>query len=171
MIDRLAMFLGLSPRSPSGRSRSILLLAVIAGVLSSGTLFYHWQRGNIKFLQGSFRYGSSLSSFVPTSLWPPPGPHIPTTIPIDTDGHKYPPLYPDVTAAEYLLPQHNDSLPFPEGGSARLVRFANEQPGVGFNNQLKEMYVYSPSAKAPNSHTFSVHDRAYVNAFRIPTAC
>jgi hypothetical protein len=152
-MDRLSVFFGLSP---SARSRSILLLTLIVGVLSSGTLFYHYQQGNIKFLQGPFRYGSSLSSFVPTAPWPPPAPPIPTTIPVDTDGHKYPPLYPDVTAAEYLLPQHNDdSLPFPEGSSARFVRFANEQPGVGFNNQLKEMYVHCRFAKALNSHTFS----------------
>ncbi|KAF8324073.1 hypothetical protein DL93DRAFT_2036218, partial [Clavulina sp. PMI_390] len=58
-----------------------------------------------------------------------------------------PPLYPDITAAEYLLPQHNDSLAFPEGAGARLVRFANEQPGVGFNNQLKEVLLNSEIAR------------------------
>lgn len=53
----------------------------------------------------------------------------------------YPPLYPDVVAQEYLLPQHDETLEFPEGRTARFVRFANEQPGVGFNNQLKELLL------------------------------
>lgn len=154
------MFFSPSPRNVSGKSRSILLLVLAAGILSSGTLFYHYQRGNITFSRDPFRYGSSSPSFVPTAPWPPPTLHAPTTIPLDADGHRYPPLYPDITAAEYLLPQHNDALPFPEGSSARFVRFANEQPGVGFNNQLKEMYAsssFADASKPPHAH-YSTHD-------------
>lgn len=142
MLDRLATISGLSPLTAPGRSRSFLLLGGIVGLLSTGTLFYHYQQGNITFLQDPFHYGSAFN-FTATTPWPPPLPHIPDIIPTDKDGHTYPPLYPDVTALEYMLPQHDDSLPFPEGPSARFVRFANEQPGVGFNNQLKEVCVNS----------------------------
>lgn len=143
MVDRFPMFSCMSLQNLSGKSRSILCLALVASILSSGTLFYHYQRGNIKPLRGPFHFRGSFS-FAPTAPWPPPAPPIPTTIPVDEDVHRYPPLYPDVTAAEYLLSQHNDTLPFPEGSSAQFVRFANEQPGVGFNNQLKEMCVPPP---------------------------
>lgn len=143
---------GWSPRKTTRQGRSIMLLAAAVGVLSTGTLLYHYSGGSVKFLSNPFSSSYSDAAvayppFEPTEPWPPASPHVPTEIPTDKDGHRYPPLYPDVTAAEYLLPQHNDSLPFPEGDSARFIRFANEQPGVGFNNQLKEVLLNSEIAR------------------------
>ncbi len=55
-----------------------------------------------------------------------------------------PPLYLDYFEAENLLPQHNENLPFPEGRTARFLRFGNQMWGVGLNNQFQEVYVISP---------------------------
>ena len=55
--------------------------------------------------------------------------------------HGLPPIYPKLKIAELALPQHNESLPFPEGKNGRFLRFSNQMWGVGLNNQLFEMYV------------------------------
>lgn len=55
------------------------------------------------------------------------------------DAHSLPPMYPKLKVAELALPQHDESLPFPEGKNARFVRFGNQMWGVGLNNQLFEM--------------------------------
>ena len=57
----------------------------------------------------------------------------------DNEDHSRPPLYPELTVAELALPQHNEDLPSPEGKNARFVRFSNQSPGVGLNNQLFEL--------------------------------
>lgn len=144
MLERLSpVYTSLLARPPAvaWRSRSFLLLAAAFTLFSFGTIFYRYSSAGVNFLPDPFSSSSSptTDSFVPTTSWPPPPPHIPDTIPTDKDGHMYPPLYPDITAQEYLLPQQDETLEFPEGRSARFVRFANEQPGVGFNNQLKEV--------------------------------
>lgn len=54
---------------------------------------------------------------------------------------NYPPLYEDLAKAELSLPQHDAFLPAPEGRNGRFVRFENQMWGVGFNNQLFEMYA------------------------------
>ncbi|KAF9506719.1 hypothetical protein BS47DRAFT_1367182 [Hydnum rufescens UP504] len=49
-----------------------------------------------------------------------------------------PPLYPDLQDEERRLPQHNLDLPYPEGRSAKMLRFGNQIWGLGLNNQLQE---------------------------------
>ena len=56
-------------------------------------------------------------------------------------GDSLPPLFLDYYEAEERLPQHNLSLPFPEGRNARLLRFGNQMWGVGLNNQFQEVWV------------------------------
>ena len=57
----------------------------------------------------------------------------------DNEDHTHPPLYPELRVAELALPQHNEDLPLPEGKNARFLRFSNQLPGVGLNNQLFEL--------------------------------
>jgi hypothetical protein len=57
----------------------------------------------------------------------------------DNEDHIRPPLYPELRVAELALPQHNEDLPFPEGKNARFLRFSNQPPGAGLNNQLFEL--------------------------------
>jgi hypothetical protein len=50
-----------------------------------------------------------------------------------------PPSYKELREYERNLPQHNFSLPFPEGRYGRYVRFSNQIRGLGWNNVLNEM--------------------------------
>jgi hypothetical protein len=50
-----------------------------------------------------------------------------------------PPTYKKLREYERNLPQHNFSLPFPEGRQGRYVRFSNQIRGLGWNNILNEM--------------------------------
>jgi hypothetical protein len=50
-----------------------------------------------------------------------------------------PPKYLKLRDYEQNLPQHNLSLPFPEGRNGRYVRFFNQIRGLGWNNVLNEM--------------------------------
>ncbi|KAJ7676554.1 hypothetical protein DFH06DRAFT_1428091 [Mycena polygramma] len=50
-----------------------------------------------------------------------------------------PPEYFAVRQWEAALPQHNLSLPFPEGKSGRYVKFSNQAPGLGWNNWFNEV--------------------------------
>lgn len=139
-LERLPHLSGWTPRKASSR-RSVILLPVVLGTFLLGTMLYQYNSGGT-LLPNPFSSSSSsriYEPFTPTGTWPPESPPIPKEIPTDDEGHRYPPLYPDVKAVEYVLPQHDEELPFPEGMNARFVRFANEQPGVGFNNQLKEV--------------------------------
>lgn len=47
----------------------------------------------------------------------------------------------DIRSYERDLPQHNLSLPFPEGKNGRFVRFSNEMWALGLNNQLHNRYI------------------------------
>lgn len=49
------------------------------------------------------------------------------------------PKYEDVRELEENLPQHNLSLPFPEGQNGRYVRFSNQIQGLGWNNVLNDV--------------------------------
>ncbi|KAF9506721.1 hypothetical protein BS47DRAFT_1321678 [Hydnum rufescens UP504] len=68
------------------------------------------------------------------------------------------PHYPRYTLIlqdqERRLPQHNLDLPYPEGRSAKMLRFGNQMWGVGFNNQLQETLL--------NTHIAYLSKRTYV---------
>ncbi|KAF5314758.1 hypothetical protein D9611_007178 [Ephemerocybe angulata] len=50
-----------------------------------------------------------------------------------------PPLYADLIDFQAHLPQHNLSLPFPEGASGRYVKFSSQAHEVGWNNVLTDI--------------------------------
>ena len=52
-----------------------------------------------------------------------------------------PPRYLDLKEIQKNLPQHNLSLPFPEGSTGRYVKFSSQRTRVGWNNVLHEVYV------------------------------
>jgi len=52
-----------------------------------------------------------------------------------------PPDYKDVRKWQQELPQHNLSLPYPEGKDGRYVKFSCGIQMLGWNNVLNEMYV------------------------------
>jgi hypothetical protein len=54
------------------------------------------------------------------------------------DGRPY---WEAVRMYEKNLPQHNLSLPYPEGKTGRYLRFSSQIKGLGWNNVLTEMYV------------------------------
>ncbi|KAG8905668.1 hypothetical protein FRB99_008440 [Tulasnella sp. 403] len=75
---------------------------------------------------------------------------------IDELVYGYPdvPEYDEYFEWEDRLPQHNSSLPFPEGLSGRYVKFSNQVWGYGLNNQLQEILLLS--------HISYLANRAYV---------
>lgn len=62
---------------------------------------------------------------------------------IATDGpwrtNGGPPKYLALRNWEATLPQHNLSLPFPEGKSGRYVKFSNQIRMLGWNNCFNEL--------------------------------
>ena len=50
-----------------------------------------------------------------------------------------PPRYLDVYEEERRLPQHNLSLPYPEGSTGRYVKFTSQINMLGWNNVLNEL--------------------------------
>jgi len=52
-----------------------------------------------------------------------------------------PPLYQRYTAFEDGLPQHNESLSFPDDSSRKYVFFADHTWGVGWGNVMQEMVL------------------------------
>ncbi|KAJ7575646.1 hypothetical protein C8J56DRAFT_1119219 [Mycena floridula] len=56
-----------------------------------------------------------------------------------TGDSSLPPLFQKYHAAERKYPQHDESLPFPEGKHAKFIHFQNHQKGVGWGNVLQEM--------------------------------
>ncbi|KAJ7739236.1 hypothetical protein DFH07DRAFT_840276 [Mycena maculata] len=69
-----------------------------------------------------------------------------------TDGG--PPTYTALRRWEAALPQHNLSLPFPEGKTGRYVKFSNQIRVLGWNNCFNEVLM--------NAHLAYVSGRAYV---------
>jgi hypothetical protein len=59
----------------------------------------------------------------------------------DDHSNTKPPHWKKMREYERNLPQHNLSLPFPEGRHGRYVRFNNQIRGLGWNNVLNEMCV------------------------------
>ncbi|KAJ7085331.1 hypothetical protein C8R43DRAFT_313729 [Mycena crocata] len=65
-----------------------------------------------------------------------------------------PPRYTALRSWEASLPQHNLSLPFPEGKEGRYVKFSNQVRVLGWNNCFNEVLM--------NAHLAYVSGRAYV---------
>ncbi|KAJ7479327.1 hypothetical protein B0H11DRAFT_1725609 [Mycena galericulata] len=65
-----------------------------------------------------------------------------------------PPTYAALRKWEAALPQHNLSLPFPEGKTGRYIKFSNQIRFLGWNNCLGEILL--------NAHLAYVSGRAYV---------
>lgn len=55
-----------------------------------------------------------------------------------------PPDYADIRQYERTLPQHNLSLPYPEGQEGLYLRFPDHLWGHGLNNILQETWVSMP---------------------------
>jgi len=62
----------------------------------------------------------------------------------------HPPLYEELDFLELSLPQHNASLPNPEGGTGRYFYPANRLWGVGFNNVFQEHLLLAHLAYMAN---------------------
>ncbi|KAI5118056.1 hypothetical protein M0805_005902 [Coniferiporia weirii] len=74
-----------------------------------------------------------------------------------------PPLYEDWYELERNLPQHNESLPYPEGAQGRYFFASNHVWGLGFNNALQEQLFLSHLAYISNiSFVFDVYKWNYV---------
>jgi hypothetical protein len=54
---------------------------------------------------------------------------------------NYPPTYERLRNWERSLPQHDLSLPYPEGRNGRYVKFASQVQKLGWNNCLNEWCV------------------------------
>ncbi|KAJ3575873.1 hypothetical protein NP233_g813 [Leucocoprinus birnbaumii] len=72
---------------------------------------------------------------------------------VDTNT-DYPPSYGRLRSWEGSLPQHNLSLPYPEGRNGRFVRFSVQIQQLGWNNCLNEILM--------NSYLAYKSKRAYV---------
>ncbi|KAH7885742.1 hypothetical protein F5I97DRAFT_1145854 [Phlebopus sp. FC_14] len=59
----------------------------------------------------------------------------------DAEYHSLPPLYEDYHEFERHLPQHNLSLPFPEGRDAKFFWAANHVTRSGWGNAMQELLV------------------------------
>lgn len=57
-----------------------------------------------------------------------------------------PPTWDYLREWERNLPQHDTELPVPEGRHGRYVSFSNQIQGLGWNNQLNEVYVIKKSS-------------------------
>lgn len=79
-----------------------------------------------------------LPQDAPQSPTYPPYP-IPYDVPPTNDAK--PPLYERHTAYEKVLPQHNGSLPFPEGSHTKFIFFGNHAWGGGWGNTMQEMIM------------------------------
>ncbi|KAF9068591.1 hypothetical protein BDP27DRAFT_1224103 [Rhodocollybia butyracea] len=65
-----------------------------------------------------------------------------------------PPTWKKLKKWEDNLPQHNLSLPFPEGKTGRYVKFSNQIKQLGWNNVFNEVLM--------NAHLAYVSQRSYV---------
>lgn len=65
-----------------------------------------------------------------------------------TEGHSLPPLYEVYHDYERHLPQHNLSLPFPEGRDAKFFWAANHVTSSGWGNAMQELVMNAALAHA-----------------------
>lgn len=103
----------LVPRAAYGPHRLQLILLVVASILC---LSY------VTHLNPVEHYLQSDSSRRPSAVGAPPS-------------------YDRLRKWEDHLPQHNLSLPLPEGRHGRYVKFSSQIKMLGWNNVLNEVYV------------------------------
>jgi len=103
-------------------SRSLLFLLLVLGALVS---------------LSSFNDPEAITSHSIASEEAPPQN---VTIPKPPD-RDYPPNYKGLRKWIHDLPQHNLSLPFPEGKDGRYVKFSCQVQRLGWNNLLNEACV------------------------------
>lgn len=77
----------------------------------------------------------------PQSPIDPQYPPYPIPYDVPPTNNTKPPLYERYTAYEKALPQHNESLPFPEGSHTKFIFFANHAWGGGWGNVMQEMIM------------------------------
>ncbi|KAG9226540.1 hypothetical protein CCMSSC00406_0005793 [Pleurotus cornucopiae] len=65
-----------------------------------------------------------------------------------------PPRFKEQWQWQESLPQHNTSLPYPEGKTGRYIKFSNQVTRLGWNNALNEILL--------NAHLAYASERAYV---------
>lgn len=65
----------------------------------------------------------------------------PTPQDIPPENDTRPPLFERYAAYEESLPQHSESLPYPDDSSRKFVSFANHVWGVGWGNAMQEMVL------------------------------
>lgn len=72
---------------------------------------------------------------------PPTPPPAPPPLPSSTTSLRAeePPTWDWLREWERDLPQHDLSLPLPDGAGARYVKFSNQAQGLGWNNVLSEL--------------------------------
>jgi hypothetical protein len=80
-----------------------------------------------------------LSHPIPREITPPS--------PYDLDLPP-PPLYEQYTAYQDSFPQHDKTLPSPEGSSAKFVYFANQVRGAGWGNVMQQIVMNGQLAYA-----------------------
>lgn len=66
-----------------------------------------------------------------------------------------PPSFDSIREYERHLPQHNVSLPYPEGATGMFLRFPGHIWGHGLNNVLQEMWVLRGQLRFSLWSTFS----------------
>ncbi|GJJ11790.1 hypothetical protein Clacol_006028 [Clathrus columnatus] len=82
---------------------------------------------------------------------------------ITLDESNPPKTFEEIRAYERALPQHDLSLPFPEGEKGRFVRFSNEMWALGLNNQLHNRLMrFTGFYSLLLSHLAFLSNRAYV---------
>ena len=67
-----------------------------------------------------------------------------------TPDNDYPPDYKNLRKWIHDLPQHNLSLPFPEGKDGRYVKFSSQVQQLGWNNLLNSVCVIAFPPRYPN---------------------
>ena len=104
--------------SPRRLSCSLLCLLLVLSALVSLSFFY-----DLEAITQSIANEEALLDNVPL---------------LDRD---YPPNYKNLRKWIRDLPQHNLSLPFPEGKDGRYVKFSCQVQQLGWNNLLNEVCV------------------------------
>jgi hypothetical protein len=131
---------GVRPR-PLARSKP--LWALVVGAL----LFVGYLRRLDTFVAPalSSALASAISS-LPKATHKAPKPVVKEIA--SNDGQRFtsgpafpPPAWDDLRKRERELPQHNLSLPFPEGRTGRYVRFTNQKRWEAWSRALNEMCV------------------------------
>ncbi|KAJ3575870.1 hypothetical protein NP233_g814 [Leucocoprinus birnbaumii] len=111
-----------------GRRRKLIIVSVVALVLF--LFFFHPSPWRVR----------AISGLIPLN---------------EVDANtNYPPSYERLRSWEMSLPQHDLSLPYPEGRDGRFVKFSSQVQQLGWNNCLNELLM--------NSYLAYKSKRAYV---------